>query len=250
MFTVSPVSAASCRQIGRASWTRSSRAVVAPASRSSRRRGGTTPVAGLLDEAVHLQGGHQPERRRLVDAELGGDLGDTCLTLAASISRIVRARSTDCTEAVATCDSSTAVMRAPYTPTGESQSGSAQEHPLCDAVRDPLGRQRLGLRFGHDGRLPRRLRQRLRSGSTTGIRRARRARTVTRIDWRATPDQTRFDATLGQAPYAVLPAAPRRPPSRSGRRSGPTSCAHIRGSASRRHSSCPASRSTPWLPRS
>ena len=33
MFTVSPVSAASCRQTGRASVTTSSRAVVAPASR-------------------------------------------------------------------------------------------------------------------------------------------------------------------------------------------------------------------------
>ena len=77
MLTVSPVSAASCRQIGRASWTRSSRAVVAPASRSTPTPRRYLPRSvGLLDEPVRLQGGDQPERRALVDAELAGDLGD------------------------------------------------------------------------------------------------------------------------------------------------------------------------------
>ena len=33
----------------------------------------------LLDEAVRLQGGDQPERRALVHPELGGDLGDAGL---------------------------------------------------------------------------------------------------------------------------------------------------------------------------
>ncbi len=77
MLTVSPVSAASLRQIGRASCTTSSRA----------RRGTGQPeqahaqavlaaVLGLLDEPRALEGRDQPERGALVDAELGGDLGD------------------------------------------------------------------------------------------------------------------------------------------------------------------------------
>ena len=77
MLTVSPVSAASWRQTGRASWTTSSRAVVAPASRSRPTPRRYLPRSlDLLDQAVRLQGGDQPERRALVDAELGGDLGD------------------------------------------------------------------------------------------------------------------------------------------------------------------------------
>jgi hypothetical protein len=35
-----------------------------------------TAVTGLLDQPVRLQRRHQPERRRLVDPELGRDLGD------------------------------------------------------------------------------------------------------------------------------------------------------------------------------
>ena len=77
MLTVSPVSAASWRQTGRASCTRSSRAVVAPASRSTPDAEAVLPRSlGLLDEPVRLERGDQPERRALVDAELAGDLGD------------------------------------------------------------------------------------------------------------------------------------------------------------------------------
>ena len=45
-----------------------------------------------------------------------------------------------------------------------------------------------------------------------GGRRAWRSRSVTTAECRATHDQSRFEATLGQAPYAALAAAARRPP--------------------------------------
>ena len=115
MLTVSPVSAASCRHTGRASVTRSSRAVVAPASRRfptpSRY---SPPVPVLLDQAVRLRGGEQSERGGLVHAEPAAISVTPASPSRASISRIVSARSTDCTNAAAACDSSTAVMRAPY----------------------------------------------------------------------------------------------------------------------------------------
>ena len=51
----------------------------------------------LLDEAVLLERGHEPERRALVHLEGRGDLGDPDSPERARISRIRSARSTDCT---------------------------------------------------------------------------------------------------------------------------------------------------------